>query len=602
MIPYNSEIFSSDTVADVMKLIKPKIGIRPIVDGRLKNVREDLESRVLDLANSVAKFLNANLKYTDAAPVECIVPNVCIGGVTEATKVDEVFRRQGVGLSISVTNCWCYGAETMDMNKEIPKAVWGFNGTERPGAVYLAAVLAAHNQKGIPAFGIYGSEVQNNSDSNIPNDVKDKLIKFAKAGLAVALMKSRSYLSIGGVSMGIAGSIVDSNFFEDYLGMRVEYVDMVEVLRRIRNNIYDPGEFNKALKWVKSNLNFSFEKKELDRKYKESLETSIKMTIIIKDFMQGNPQLADIGYFEEALGHNAIAGGFQGQRHWTDFLPTGDLPETILNSSFDWNGKRAPIIFATENDSLNAVSMLFGYLLTNSAQIFADVRTFWSSSSVKGVTGYNLTGFAKEGIMHLINSGSACMDGSGQQSIGGTPALKPFWLISDEEMKNCIDSSIFHPASKDYFPGGGFSVNFLTKGGMPVTMHRINLVKNLGPVLQLAEGYTVALPEKVHKELDKRTNPTWPTTWFAPILTGSGAFESVYSVMNSWGANHSAISYGHIGNDLITLASILRIPVCMHNVPEHKIFRPSYWNCYGDKNYYCTDLKACEKLGPLYGK
>jgi L-fucose isomerase len=585
----------------------PKIGIRPIIDGRRKGVREALEDQTMGMARSVARLLSENLRYPNGQPVECVIADTTIGGVAEAARCAEKFAREGVGVSISVTPCWCYGSETIDMDPHIPKAVWGFNGTERPGAVYLAAALAGHSQKGLPAFGIYGRDVQDATDRAIPDDVKEKLLRFARAGLAVALMRGKSYLSMGSVSMGIAGSIVNSDFFESYLGMRNEYVDMSEFIRRIDEEIYDKDEFERALKWVKEHCKEGKDNNspaiQSSRERKDwEWEFVVKMTMIARDLMVGNERLAELGFVEEAQGHNAIAAGFQGQRQWTDHFPNGDFMEAILNSSFDWNGIRAPYIMATENDSLNGVAMLFGYLLTNTAQIFADVRTYWSPDAVKRVTGKELTGMAENGIIHLINSGAAALDGTGQQTKNGEPAMKPFWEITEEEVKKCLDATSWRPANREYFRGGGFSSNFLTKGKMPVTMMRVNIIKGLGPVLQIAEGYTVDLPEDVHNVLDKRTDPTWPTTWFAPRLTGRGAFRDVYSVMNNWGANHGAVSYGHIGADLITLASILRVPVCMHNVPEEKIFRPSAWNAFGTQDLEGADYRACKNFGPLYGR
>ncbi|MGV2966897.1 L-fucose isomerase [Paenibacillus sp. AGC30] len=583
----------------------PKIGIRPTIDGRRKGVRESLEEQTMRMATSVAELLAAELRYPDGSAVECVVAETCIGGVAEAAAASELFSRSNVGVTITVTPCWCYGTETMDMSPSIPTAIWGFNGTERPGAVYLAAVLSAHAQKGIPAFGIYGEDVQDGGDTTIPDDVREKLLRFSRAGLAAATLKGQAYLSIGSVSMGIAGSIVNDSFFQEYLGMRNEYVDMSELTRRIEEEIYDPEEYKLALAWVKENCSEGPDNNaahlQTDRKRKEyEWETVVKMTQIVRDLMAGNPRLAELGFTEESMGHHAIVSGFQGQRQWTDHSPNGDFLESILNSSFDWNGKRAPYLVATENDSLNGVSMLFGSLLTHTAQIFADVRTYWSPDSVQRVTGHQLEGNAKDGILHLINSGSAALDGTGQQSRDGKPVLKPFWEITDEEVQDCLKATSWRPASVEYFRGGGYSADFLTKGGMPVTMTRLNLVKGLGPVLQIAQGYTVDLPEDVHDTLDRRTDPTWPSTWFAPVLTGSGAFTSVYEVMNQWGANHGSISYGHIGADLITLASMLRIPVNMHNVPETEIFRPRAWGLFGTSEPESADYRACSVFGPLY--
>jgi L-fucose isomerase len=594
-----NSLFSSPSAAPI------KVGIRPTIDGRLGGVRESLESQTMDMAKAAAKLISQTLRYPNGQPVECVISDSCIGGVAEAAACAEKFAKEGVGVSLTVTPCWCYGSETMDMNPMVPKAVWGFNGTERPGAVYLAAVLAGHTQKGIPAFGIYGRDVQDGTDKSIPADVQEKILKFVRAGLAVATMRGKSYLAMGGVSMGIAGSIVDQPLFEDYFGMRVESVDMTEVLRRMDKGIYDKDEFERAKLWVKANCkegkDYNSPKTKRSRAQLDSeWEKSIQMALIARDLMVGNPKLAEMGFGEEAHGHNAIAAGFQGQRQWTDYQPNGDFLEAILNTSFDWDGKRAPYIVATENDSLNGVSMLLGYLLTNTAQIFADVRTYWSPEAVKRVAKYKLTGPASAGILHLINSGPATLDGTGLQSRNGKPAMKPFWEITDAEAKKCLAATSWHPSITEYFPGGGWSTRYLTKGGMPVTMCRLNLVKGLGPALQIAEGYTIDLPAKVHDALDQRTNPTWPTTWFAPILTGTGAFRDVYSVMNNWGANHGSISYGHIGADLITLASMLRIPVYMHNVDQDRIMRPSAWAAFGTEGLESADYRACENFGPLY--
>ncbi len=584
----------------------PKIGIRPTIDGRRQGVRESLEDQTMALAEAVATFLEDNLRHANGLPVECVIAETCIGGVAEAAQTAETFAREGVGVSITVTPCWCYGSETMDMDPLIPKAVWGFNGTERPGAVYLAAVAAAHDQKGLPVFKIYGRDVQDAGDTSIPGDVQEKLLQFAKAGLAVDTMRGKSYLAMGGVSMGIAGSIVDQGFFESYLGMRVESVDMTEFARRIEEQIYDPQAFERALAWVRENCREGRDhnppQNQRSREQKDrDWAFVVKMAMIARDLMVGNPRLAELGYGEEALGHNAIASGFQGQRQWTDHFPNGDFLEAMLNSSFDWDGIRQPFIVATENDCLNGVAMLFGHLLTNTAQIFADVRTYWSPAAVERVTGYELTGRAAGGIIHLINSGSATLDATGRQTADREPTMKPFWEITPEEVEACLEATRWYPATTEYFRGGGFSSGFLTPGGMPVTMSRINLVKGLGPVLQIAEGWTVGLPEEVHRTLNERTDPTWPTHWFVPNLTGSGPFRDVYSVMYNWGANHGAISHGHIGAKLITLASMLRIPVFMHNVPEEEIYRPGAWAAFGAQDPMGADFRACANFGPLYG-
>jgi L-fucose isomerase len=585
----------------------PKVGIRPVIDGRRKGVRESLEEQTMNMAKNAARFISENVTHANGLPVECVIADTCIGGVAEAAKAAQKFEEQGVGVSLTVTPCWCYGSETMDMHPWYPKAIWGFNGSERPGAVYLAATKAAHEQKGLPVFAIYGSEVQDAGDESIPDDVQDKILLFIKAGLAQAEIRGKSYLSIGSVSMGIVGSMIQEDFFEDYLGMRCEAVDMSELIRRIEEEIYDKDEFKLAKHWVEDyceegeDINAEAIQQSRERK-DENWDTVIKMTMIIRDLMIGNPKLNDIGYGEEALGHNAIASGFQGQRQWTDHFPNGDFSEAILNSSFDWNGIRESFIVATENDTLNAVCMLLGHLMTNSASIFGDIRTYWSPDSVKRVTGHELTGKASGGIIHFLNSGSASLDGTGRQKENGESVMKPFWEITSEEAKACLDATKWCPANLEYFRGGGYSSQFLTEGEMPVTMTRINIVKGLGPVLQIAEGYTVDIPEEIHEKLNRRTDPIWPTTWFVPSLTGSGAFRDVYSVMNNWGSNHGVLNYGHVGDAFITLASMLRIPVSMHNVTEERIFRPSAWAAFGTKEMESADFRACDNFGPLYGR
>ena len=586
----------------------PVIGIRPTIDGRrgpLK-VRESLENQTMNMAKAAAKLISDNLTYSNGEPVKVVISDTTIGRVAEAAACADQFRKAGVDITLTVTPCWCYGSETMDMDPDTVKAVWGFNGTERPGAVYLAAVLASHTQKGLPAFGIYGHEVQDMDDTSIPDDVAEKILRFVRAAVAVKTMKGKSYLQIGSICMGIAGSIVDVDFFEEYLGMRVESVDEVEVIRRMSEGIYDAEEYEKALAWIKEKCNSDFDKNpaQLQRTPEEKAkdwEFTAKMACIIKDLMNGNPNLPE-GCEEEMVGHNAIAAGFQGQRQWTDFYPNCDFPESILNSTFDWNGAREPYILATENDTLNGVCMLFGKLLTGRAQIFSDVRTYWSGDAVKRVTGYDLEGKAKEadGFIHLINSGASCVDASGEcKDENGEAVMKKWWEMTEEDMDACMAATTWPYADLGYFRGGGYSSRFVTKAEMPVTMMRLNMVKGLGPVMQIAEGWTVNLPDEVTHKLWARTDYTWPCTWFAPRITGKGAFKSAYDVMNNWGANHGAISYGHIGADVITMCSMLRIPVCMHNVDEEKIYRPSSWSAFGmDKEG--QDYRACATYGPLY--
>jgi len=572
----------------------PKLGIRPTIDGRYGGVRESLEGFTMELAEAVARLVVKELRHASGEPVESVIADSCIGGFAEAADCAEKFRREGVGATLTVTPCWCYGAETMDLDPFMPKAIWGFNGTDRPGAVYLAATLASHAQKGRPCFGIYGRDVQDLGDAAIPADVKEKLLRFVRAGIAVATMRNKAYLAIGGVSMGIGGSIVDQDFFQNYLGMRVESVDMSEVTGRIRRDQFDTAEFTRAFMWVREHCK---EGKDLNaaefqrtRAQKDhDWETSVMMTLIARDLMVGNPRLEEMGYPEQARGHNALAAGFQGQRQWTDHNPNGDFMEAMLCSSFDWGGIRQPFVMATENDSLNAASMLFGHLLTGTAQLFSDVRTYWSPAAVQRVAGHK-----------LINSGPSALDWTGEQMEGGKPSVKPHWEIDEEEAERCLKATLWCASDLGYFPGGGWSTDFTTRGGMPCTMCRLNLVAGLGPVLQIAEGETIELPAKVHDALDARTNPTWPTTWFVPRLTGSGVFRDVYSVMNAWGANHGAICHGHIGADLATMAAMLRIPVDMHNLNAESVFRPSSWNRFGTLDEQGADYRACAAYGPLY--
>ena len=586
----------------------PVIGIRPTIDGRrgALKVRESLEDQTMGMAKAAAKLFEENLKYSNGEPVKVVIADTTIGRVAEAAACEEKFRKEGVAITLTVTPCWCYGSETMDMDPTTIKAVWGLNATERPGAVYLASVLATHAQKGLPAFGIYGHDVVDADDSTIGDDIKEKLLRFGRAAVAAASMRGKSYLQIGSICMGIGGSIIDSDFMESYLGLRVESVDEVEIIRRMTEGIYDEAEFQKALAWAKEKCTIGFDKnpdelKMSEEKKEEQFEFVVKMAVIIKDLMNGNKNLP-AGCEEEAVGHNAIAAGFQGQRQWTDFYPNGDFAEAVLNTSFDWNGAREPYVLATENDVLNGLGMLFMKLLTNRAQMFADVRTYWSGDAVKRVTGYEIDGKVKEadGFIHLINSGACCLDACGEvKDADGNAVMKPWYEMTEADQDKVMAATTWNAADNGYFRGGGFSSRFLTRAEMPATMIRLNLVKGLGPVLYIAEGWTINLPDEVSDVLWKRTDYTWPCTWFAPRCTGEGAFKTAYDVMNNWGANHGAISYGHIGADLITMASMLRIPVCMHNVPEEEIFRPAAWSAFGmDKE--AADYRACATYGPFY--
>ena len=594
-------------------MLYPRIGIRPVIDGRWGGVRESLENQTMGMAEAAAKLISENLKYPDGTPVQCVISDTTIGGGAEAAKCEEQFSTENVVATLSVTPCWCYGSETFDMNPNTIKAVWGFNGTERPGAVYLAAVMAAYAQRGLPAFSIYGKNVQDLDDKTIPEDVAEKILRFARASVAVGWMKNKAYVNLGGISMGIAGSYCDASMFQKYFGIRAEWVDMSDIIRRITLEIYDKDEYEKALGWIKANCKEGFDVnagKDLPEIIKKSKvvpadkdwEFIAKFSIIVKDILYGNKKLDELGWHEEALGKNAVAGGFQGQRNWTDWLPNADFTEAIMASTFDWNGPKAPTPFATENDTLNGVAMMLGTLVTGSAPCFHDVRTYWSPEACERVTGVKPEGKAKDGFIHLINSGATALDGSGaSKNEKGEGCMKPFWEMTDDDMKACLEATDWCRANYEYFRGGGFSSHFRCRAEMPVTMLRVNIVEGIGPVMQIAEGYTADLPDTAHTTIDLRTDRTWPTTWFVPNLTGEGAFKDVYSVMANWGANHGVTVYGHVGADLITLASMLRIPVNMHNVPEERIFRPHCWAAFGTQDSQSADYKACEKYGPIYG-
>lgn len=593
-------------------MLYPKIGLRPVIDGRWGGVRESLEEQTMWMAKAAAELISENLRYPDGTPVQCVVSDTTIGGGAEAAKCADKFSTENVVATLTVTPCWCYGSETFDMDPNTIKAVWGFNGTERPGAVYLAAVLAAYAQKGLPAFSIYGHDVQDGTDRTIPDDVKEKILRFAKAAVCVGWMKNKSYVNIGGVAMGIAGSYCNDNVFRKYFGIRAEWVDMTELVRRITLEIYDHDEYDRALKWVKENCKEGFDVNagkdlpEIIRRSKvvppdKDWEFITKLTIIVKDILFGNKKLDEMGWHEEALGKNAVAGGFQGQRNWTDWLPNADFTEAIMASSFDWNGAKAPTAFATENDTLNGISMLLGTLISDTAPCFHDVRTYWSPEACERVTGEKPDGVAAGGFIHLINSGATALDGCGaSKNAKGENCMKPFWEMTDEDIKACLHDTDWCRANYEYFRGGGFSSHFRCRAEMPVTLLRLNIIDGIGPVLQIAEGYTADLSDKIHTTIDKRTDPSWPTTWFVPKLTGKGAFKDVYSVMANWGANHGVTVYGHVGADLITLASMLRIPVAMHNVEEERIFRPHTWSAYGTDDLQSADYKACAQYGPLY--
>lgn len=589
-----------------------KIGIRPVIDGRQFGIRESLEEQTMNMAKAAAELITAKVRHASGEPVECVIADSTIGGIAESAACNEKFSKENVVATLTVTPCWCYVTTVIDENPNTIKAIWGFNGTERPGAVFLAAAMSAYAQIGMPCFSIYGHDVKDADDKTIPEDVEEKILRFARCAAAVGDIRNKSYVNIGAVAMGIAGSYCNEDFFRSYLGMHPEWVDMSEIIRREKLGIYDKNEYEKALKWIKENCKEGIDINPTDGMFyqrtvlspeekEENWQFIAKMTCIIMDIMKGNPKLAEMGWIEESKGRNAILGGFQGQRNWTDFMPNADFSEAILNTSFDWNGKREPIPFATENDGLNGVTLLLLHQITSKAAIFADVRTYWSSEAVERVTGWKPDGIAENGFIHLINSGAAALDGTGASlNEKGESCMKNWWDMTKEDIDACLKATTWPCANLGYFRGGGFSSSYSTKGVMPCTFARVNLIKGLGPAIQIVEGYTVELPENVNKILLDRTDKTWPSTWFTPVLTGKDSFKDVYGVMANWGANHGAFVYGHIGADLITLASMLRIPVSMHNISEDRIYRPHAWTAFGTKDLEGADYRACANYGSLY--
>ncbi len=589
--------------------MKPKIGIRPVIDGRWFGVRESLEKQTMGMAETAKKLIEKNVFYADGTPAQVVIADTTIGGGAEAAKCADKFTAENVVATLTVTPCWCYGSETMDIDPLTVKAVWGFNGTERPGAVYLAAAMALHAQRGLPAFAIYGKDVQDASETEVTSDVQEKILRFARCGLAVGQMRNKAYVNIGSVAMGIGGSYCDVNAMQKYFGIRAEWVDMSEVIRRIELGIFDHSEYEKAREWVRSRCiegkdwnedafgfkNFTPEEREAQWDF------VTKMTLILRDIMLGNPELDKIGWHEEALGRNGILGGFQGQRMWTDFRPNGDFSEAILNSSFDWNGKKEPLIVATENDGCNGLAMLFAKLLTGRAAAFADVRTYWSPEAVERITGERPSGAAANGFIHLLNSGAAALDATGVcKDAEGNPVMKRWWDVDEKDIDAMLGATRWCSANRGYFRGGGYSSSFSTEAEMPVTLIRVNNIDGIGYVLQFAEGQTVVLPERMNQVLLDRTDRTWPSTWFVPRLNETNAFSSVYNVMANWGANHGAFVYGHIGKDLITFASMLRIPVSLHNLSDGELYRPHAWSSFGTKDLESADYRACAQYKPLY--
>ena len=527
-----------------------KIGIRPVIDGRQFGIRESLEVQTMNMAKAAAELISSKVRHASGEPMECVIADTTIGGIAESAACADKFATENIVATLTVTPCWCYVTQVIDENPNTIKAVWGFNGTERPGAVFLAAANSAYAQIGMPCFSIYGHDVK---------------------------------------------------------------VDMTEIIRREKLGIYDEAEYKKALAWIKEKCpegvdinptpGMTYMRPVLSAKEKEeNWEFIAKMTCIIRDILKGNPKLAEMGWLEESKGRNAVLGGFQGQRMWTDFMPNADFTEAILNTTFDWNGAREPIPFATENDTLNGTTLMFLHLLTGRAAVFADVRTYWSPDSVKRVTGWTPNGKAANGFIHLINSGAAALDGTGAvKDENGESVMKPWWDMTEKDIDACLNATTWPCANLGYFRGGGFSSSYSTQGVMPCTFARVNYVKHLGPTIQIIEGYTVELPEDVNKTLLGRTDPTWPSTWFAPItVPDKVAVSDVYNVMANWGANHGCFVYGHIGEDLVTLASMLRIPVSLHNLSDDRLFRPHAWSAFGTTDLEGADYRACAAYGSLY--
>lgn len=578
---------------------RAKIGIRMLVDNR-PALRAQQQQALFKLAEQVRLLLEGQVRYGDGVPAQCVIAPQPVGCVRDAAAVSELFRAERVGAVINIARAWAYPAEVMEYDTQLPQAVWGFSGSNYPGTVFMGAAVATAAQRGCPLFKIYGRDIQAGQDLRVPEDVADKLVRFAQCALALATLRGKTYLAVGSMCMGIGASAVDHAFFQCYLGMRTQMVDTAEILRRMEQKIYDPQEYARARRWAKENCREMQDPnpcalQQPAPQKQVAWDDSVKLALILRDLMQGNPALARQGHPEEAQGCLALAASFQGQRHWTDWQVSSDFAEAVLNSSFDWDGPRRPVTVATENDALQAAAMLMGTLLTGTAQIFCDMRAYWSPQAVQAHFG-TVPPTAEKGFLYLTNSGPAPLDGT--LAAGAT---KPFWAMTAEDMEGCIQHTQWGADKRAVFAGGGFSTSYQAAGGVPMTMVGLSLVKGLGPVLQIIEGETIALQPDLADALTQCTDPTWMRLFFVPRLTQAGVCSSVYNIVESWASNHCTLCGGHRAKAFTTLASMLRIPVCLHNLPPRQLFRPAVWGLYGEPGSTEADFRACQNYGPLYG-
>ena len=589
----------------------PTIAITPVADGR-PGAYEDNQANTWGMVEKVHNLLSGRITLSDGTPVRFVVAPEIVYGARTGALAQEYYIRQGVSANIWVSRSWAYSDELMSAcqgfgSSEWQQAAYGLNQTDRPGAVWLKAFTAAMDEKNRPIFAIYNPDLEDESGDLSPY-VAERLMRFARCAATVAEMRGKNYLSIGSVSMGIIGSDMRRNTFLHYLGMGTASVDMVAVKGRMDQGFYDHDELELAFNFMKRRFKFNFGEGQRPLTPDGLLRDCIKMTMIVRDLMHGNPVLAKASVgarqgfcadVERAQGYNAIAAGTQGQRQWTDLYPNFDMTESLLTSSFDWNGYRAPMIVATENDSKNAIGMLIANLLSGAPQLFADIRTNWTPESIKSATGVDVSKIAPLGLIDKRNSGAGALDyaldifstvkdGSQKTIQEVVQAIRAGKRIQQDLIKRAIEATTYEAAVLEYFAGDGLSSSFQTPGGVPLTAYRYNMVDNM-LTCSVVEGETVALPEDVISHISNVTNATWPESYWAPRDMSS------FEYMSRIGPNHDGNSFGLIGADMITINAMLRIPVDMHNVDKADIFRPTMWDRFGG-----DDFRACETLGPLY--
>lgn len=593
----------------------PTIAITPVADGRA-GAYESNVAGTWRMAEKVSRLIESRVRLPDGTAPRVVVAPEIVYGPRSGALAQEYFQREGVSANIWVSRSWSYSDELMSAcigigSTEWQQAAYGLNQTDRPGAVWLKAFCAAMDEKKRPIFSIYNPDLEDESGDLSPY-VAGRILRFARAAVAAAEMRGKNYLSVGGVSMGIIGSDARRNSFLQTFGMGTVSVDMVAIRGRIDQGFYDHEELESAFKFMKKNFKFSFDESQgpRPRDLDELIRETLRMTIIVRDLMIGNPKLASSkvgkaqGFkanVERAQGANAIMAGTQGQRQWTDLYPNFDVTESILNSSFDWNGFRAPFVVATENDSKNGIGMLAANLVSGGmSQLFADIRTNWTPESVKKATGKDISRIAPQGFIDKRNSGAGALEyaldlfglvkgGAGMSVQDVAEAVRADANIQDRLIRDACAGTTYMTAALEYFPGDGLSSHFRTPGGIPMTAYRYNMIGD-ELTCSVVEGATVELPRDVADCIGRITDRTWPETYWVP--RGMSSFE----YMSRIGPNHDGNSFGLIGADLLTLNAMLRVPVDMHNVPREDIFRPTFWDrCGGD------DFRACEKLGPVYG-